>query len=114
MEEEGPTLSGLVAERRWSVRSAGLGGAVCLEAHFDSNGSFDGMLFVPPGDVLQSTQPVRGSWNVAGSLLVLNWDAISSSMTFNNEVAIEITNASDNKLSGVDKYLRLWEFERIE
>ena len=72
------------------------------------------MLSAPPDDFFVRTQQVNGNWHVAGSLLSIQWDWVQSSGPYHEEVPIEISDFSADKLVGVDKWFRLWELERTE
>jgi len=88
--------------------------AESLGANFASDGSFEGMLSNPPDDLIIRPQRVTGRWHVAKPLLLLSYPYVTvSGGPAEAEFSIEITEASDHKLSGVDKWLRLWEFEKL-
>jgi len=107
------SFADFLADSRWKARSAGLA-ADSLEAVFASDGSFEGMLSNPPYDMIIRPQRVRGIWRVANSLLLLSYRYVTvSGGPAEAEFTIEITEASEHRLSGVDKRLRLWEFERL-
>ena len=113
-EQSGPNLGAYIAGYEWSVRSATMGDGVNLEAEFTPQGTFAGMLYVPAADYIKSTQRIQGRWSIAGPLLILQWAwTENSGMTFQNEVPIELTSVSDGRLSGIDKWFRAWEFDRL-
>ena len=114
MERRASPISGLLIEHRWLVQSGTLGNGRLLDAAFSQDGSFDGMLTAPLDDFFVRTQQVNGNWHVAGSLLSIQWDWVQSSGPYHEEVAIEISDFSADKLAGVDQWFRLWEFERTE
>jgi hypothetical protein len=107
------TAVDILAGHRWMVQSQTLGNGMSLAADFDDGGSFGGQLTAPPGYYTVQTQQVRGKWHVAGSLLILEWDWMQVAGRFHEEVPIEISNLSEDRLQGVDKWFRLWEFQRI-
>jgi hypothetical protein len=76
------------------------------------------MIDAPPGGLLLNTQEVAGTWVVTPPLLFLQWDWIEGTDPFasqrHNEIPIEISSVSARRVSGVDKWWRLWTFERIE
>ena len=63
------------------------------------------------------TQQINGQWAVLSrTQLVLEWDWFEGTKTeeakYHNEVLIEISNISEKKLEGLDKWSRLWSFQR--
>jgi hypothetical protein len=108
------TFADVLADNQWEARSAGLA-AESLVAIFNSDGSLQGMLKNPPDDLIIRPQRVAGKWHVANPLLLLgyNYTTVSGGPA-EAEFTIEITEVSEDKLSGVDKRLRLWEFERLD
>jgi len=114
LQEQAATLSDFLVGQRWLVRSGTLGDGRILDAAFSQDGSFNGMLTAPPDDFFVKTQQVNGNWHAAGSLLSIQWDWVQSSGPYHEEVPIEISDASADKLVGVDKWFRLWELARTE
>ena len=107
------SFADLLVNCRWEARSSALA-AESLEANFGSDGSFEGMLSNPPDDLIIRPQRVRGRWHVANPLLLLSYPYVTvSGGPAEAEFSIEITEISEHRLSGVDKRLRLWEFERL-
>jgi len=80
----------------------------------NQDGSFSGIVEAPPDDFFLRTQQVNGRWHVADSLLLMQWDWVQSSGTYHEEVPIEISSSSAQKLEGVDKWVRLWELQRSD
>jgi hypothetical protein len=107
----------LLGGHQWLVRSVTLGNGVTLAATFNRDGSFDGMIHAPPS-MTTNTQRVSGAWVVTPPLLFLQWDWIEGTGPYaaprHNEIPIEISSFSARRLTGVDKWWRLWSFERIE
>ena len=114
LQERASPISDLLIGHRWLVQSGTLGNGRILDAAFTQDGSFNGMLTAPPDDFFVRTQQVNGNWHVAGSLLSVQWDWVQSSGPYHEEVPIEISDFSADKLVGVDKWSRLWELERTE
>jgi len=114
MEERTSTIADLLAGHRWLVRSETLGNGRSLKADFNQDGSFNGIIEAPPDDFFLKTQKVNGTWHVAHPLLLMQWDWVQSSGPYHEEVPIEISDFSADKLEGVDKWVRLWALERIE
>jgi zinc-ribbon domain len=107
------SFADLLANGRWVARSSAMA-AESLEATFASDGSVEGILSNPPDDLIIRPQRVRGRWHVASPLLLLSYSYVTvDAGPGEAEFAIEITEISDHRLSGVDKGLRLWEFERL-
>ena len=96
------------------MQSGTLGNGRTLDATFSEDGSFNGMLVAPPDDFFVRTQQINGNWHAAESILSIQWDWAQSSGTYHEEVPIEISDFSDDKLVGVDKWFRVWEFERTK
>lgn len=110
------TFGDVLVGHRWDIRSESLGSGLAgtsLDATFMSDGSFVGMLNPPPGDRLVIPQQVNGRWQVAGPLLYLSYNYLMGGYPSPTQIPIEITEISQNKLVGVDKFYRLWEFSRI-
>ena len=112
MEERTSTIADLLTGHRWLVRSETLGNGRSLDAAFNQDGSFTGVLTAPPDDYFVRTQQVNGTWHVAHPLLLMQWDWVQSSGPYHEEVPIEISSFSADKLEGVDKWLRFWVLER--
>ncbi len=110
------TIADLLSGHQWLVRSRTLGNGISLAAVFNRNNSFKGMITAPPGEVLVRTQPVNGNWYVAQDVLVLQWDWVHEQGfgSQHEEVPIVISKASAYKVEGLDKWLRLWQFDRIQ
>lgn len=114
LQKQTATVADLLSGRRWRIRSETLGAGRTLDADFSHDGNFSGMLTAPAGDFFVKSQQVSGKWHLAPPLLLLAWDWIQSSGPYHEEVPIEISSASDQKLQGVDKWFRLWELEKIK
>jgi hypothetical protein len=112
LEEQAAQASEVLAGHRWLVRSKTLGNGRALEADFDPQGGFTGVVFAPPNDYFLKSQGVNGTWHVARSLLVLQWDWMQNSGTYHEEVPMEVSECAQDKLVGVHKWGRLWEFQR--
>jgi hypothetical protein len=110
-------IADLLSGHQWLVRSLTLGNGVTLAATFHPDGSFHGMITAPPS-MTTNTQKVSGTWVVTPPLIFLQWDWIEGTGAFasprRNEIPIEVSNFSARKLTGVDKWWRLWTFERID
>jgi hypothetical protein len=114
----GADLGNVLGGHQWLVRSFTLGNGTNLGAVFNPDGTFTGMFNAPPGGLFLRTQRVNGAWYVTGRLLFLQWDWIEGTGPYasqrHNEIPIEIRSSSARRLTGVDKWWRLWTFERIE
>jgi hypothetical protein len=112
--EDRRTFASALTGHRWEARSAGLA-AEALEASFNNDGSFEGALKNPPNDLVIKPQRVTGRWHVAGSLLLLSYRYVMEMAGPGTaEFTIEISEATEDRLAGVDKLLRMWEFERLQ
>jgi hypothetical protein len=109
-------IAQLLVGHQWVVQSGTLGNGVDLAVTFNQDGSFMGMIAAPPGDYMVQNQPVNGTWYPAPPVLILQWDSVRGpgqhKMREHNEVPIEITTISSNRLQGIDKWWRLWQFNR--
>lgn len=108
------SFDALLAGHVWQVRSAGL---ACqgLVAAFQIGGTFQGILKNPPNNFVLRPQRVGGRWYVANPLLLLTYNYIPNrSGPARAEFAIRITGVSQRSLTGIDKWLRLWEFQRLD
>jgi hypothetical protein len=107
------SFGALLGGHTWQVLSAGL---ACqgLIAVFQIGGTFQGILKNPPNDFVLRPQRVGGRWYVASPLLLLTYNYIDNAGTARAEFTIQITGVSQRSLTGVDKRLRLWEFERLD
>lgn len=116
MLAQGHPFSDVLVGQRWDIRSESLGSGLAgtsLDATFMSDGSFVGMLNPPPGDRLVMRQQVHGRWQAAGPLLFLIYNYLMAGYPSPTQIPIQIAEMSQNKLVGVDKFGRLWEFRRI-
>ena len=112
-EQQGKSFADLLVDSRWEARSAGLA-AQSLQENFAGDGTFEGILNNPPSDMIIRPQQVSGRWHVASPILVLTYNYIDNlSGPARAEFEIEITEVSENRLSGIDKWVRLWEFEKL-
>ena len=105
----------VLSGHRWKVQSETLGTGRTLVADFTKDGKFTGILQVPPGDIEMRSQQINGKWHVAQPLLFLAWDWFWSlaGTNFHEEIPIEISSILEEKLEGVDKWVRMWIFERL-
>jgi hypothetical protein len=112
-EQQGKSFAELLVNSQWEARSAGLA-AQSLQATFASDGTFEGILNNPPGDMIISPQQVSGQWHVAAPILALTYNYVDNmSGPARAEFEIEITEVSESRLSGIDKWVRLWEFQKL-
>src|SRR5215472_9280285 len=105
--QQGQSFAELLVGSQWEARSAGLS-AQSLQANFAADGTFEGILNNPPGDMLISPQQVSGRWHVAAPILVLTYNYVDNmSGPATAEFEIEITEVYENRLSGIDKWVRV-------
>lgn len=110
-------IAQVLVGHQWVVRSSTLGNGIALAVIFNQDGSFRGMITAPPGDYMVPNQRTNGAWYSAQPLLILQWDWVRGPGQFkmreHNEVPIEITTISSNRMQGMDKWVRLWQFARV-
>ena len=114
LQQRATSAADVLAGQRWRVQSQTLGDGRVLDGIFDQSGRFSGTIYAPPGDFFLQSQRVNGKWHIAGSLLIFEWDWVQSSGPYHEQVPIEISELSQDRLKGVDRWLRLWEFERVQ
>lgn len=114
MAQRSSGFAGTLQGGRWLLRSAALA-AESLDAVFGAGGRLEGVLRNPPDDMIIRPQRVQGRWHAASPLLLLSYAyATVSGGPAEAEFTIEITDVAEDRLSGVDKRLRLWEIERLD
>jgi zinc-ribbon domain len=112
------SLSDVLVGRRWQARShtlAGQGLVITFMRDGQFNGQLTGTAYMTP------PQQVKGKWQVIESQLFLDYvysAQVDSGFTTqvvptSAQIQIQITQASESKLLGVDQFVRQWEWERI-
>jgi hypothetical protein len=111
-----PDLGKILCTGRWVAQSGTLVDAM-LEAEFSPNYTFQGLTRPDPNRVaglqLVAYANFQGRWQVAGPQLFLDFPLTMASGPAQTQVAIQFTRISADALSGVDKWLRGWEWERV-
>jgi hypothetical protein len=111
-----PDLENILCSGTWSAESGTLVDAV-LDATFLPNHSFQGQTRPDPNRVvgvqLVSRSQFQGRWQVAGSQLFLDFPLTMLSGPSQTQIAIQFTRISDDAISGVDAFLRGWEWRKI-
>jgi hypothetical protein len=111
-----PDLERILCAGTWSAESGTLVDAI-LDATFSSDHSFQGQTRPDPRRVvgLQLVAHARfqGRWQVAGPQLFLDFPLTMASGPAQTQIAIQFNRISDDALSGVDAFLRGWEWRKI-
>lgn len=113
-QEEAFSLYDVLLGKRWRGQSQSLAGQG-LDITFMRNGQFSGQLTGTGYNTPQ--QPVNGKWQVFESQLFLDYvytvhfgiQVIPSPTQFQ----IQISQGSESRLLGVDRYARAWEWMRV-
>lgn len=112
-----PDLAKILCDGRWVAQSGTLVDAM-LEAEFSPNCSFQGLTRPDPNRVvglqLVAYTGLQGRWQVAGSQLFLDFPLTMASGPAQTQIAIQFTRISALALSGVDQFLRGWEWQRVD
>lgn len=117
-QDQTVSLYDVLVGRRWQAKSQSLGGQGLIIT-FMRKDQFTGQLTgigydTPP-------QPVNGKWQVIESLLFLEYVynmhvqyGFATQVTpMPTQLQIQITQGTESKLLGVDRYAHLWEWDRI-
>jgi hypothetical protein len=88
-----------------------------LVANFSPNYTFQGQTTPDPNRVvgvqLVARANFHGTWQAAGSQLFLEFPLTMASGPAQTQIAIQFTRISNDALSGVDRFLRPWEWQRV-
>lgn len=109
--EKVKTVGDVLNGHRWVARSHSLV-FESLEATFNSDGSFDGVIETSPQSTLHKPGPLSGRWQLAKPLLFIKYVDVMGGYPSDTEHTIKITEFNERRIVGVDKYLRMWEFVR--
>ncbi len=116
-QSQQPDLVKILCAGRWLAESGTLVDAL-LEAEFSPNYTFQGLTRPNPNRVaglqMVAYANFQGRWQVAGSQLFLDFPLTMAGASSQTQIAIQFTRVSANALSGVDKWLRGWEWQRVE
>ena len=115
-QSQAPDLEAILCGGSWVASSGTLVDAL-LEAAFSPNHTFQGRTTPDPNRVvgiqLVARANFRGTWQVAGSQLFLEFPLTMASGPAQTQIAIQFTRISEDALSGVDRFLRPWEWQRV-
>ena len=115
-QAQGPDLARILCAGPWMAQSGTLVDALLI-ATFSPNHSFSGETRPDPDRVagmqLVAHARFQGRWQVAGSQLFIAFPLTMMGNTTQTDVAIQFTNISENALSGIDKFVRSWEWQRV-
>ncbi len=116
-QAQAPDLAAILCNGTWLAQSGTLVDAQ-LVAIFSPNGTFQGQTTPDPNRVvgiqLVAQANFRGSWQVSGAQLFIEFPLTMASGPAQTQIAMEFTRVSANSLSGVDRFLRPWEWQRVE
>jgi hypothetical protein len=115
-QSQQPDLARILCAGPWIAQSGTLVDAVLI-ATFSPNHSFSGETQPDPARVarMQAVANARfeGRWQVAGRQLFIQFPLTMMGMTTQTDVGIELTEISEETLSGIDKFVRSWEWRRL-
>src|SRR5690348_13883304 len=110
-----PDLGKILCAGRWVAQSGTLVDAM-LEAEFSPNFTFRGLTRPDPNRVagmqLVAQTNLQGRWQASGSQLFLDFPLTMASGPGQTQVAIQFTRVAQDSLSGVDQFLRGWEWQK--
>ena len=116
-QAQAPDLARILCAGPWMAQSGTLVDAQ-LVATFSPDHRFSGETRPDPARVtgmqLVAHARFQGRWQVAGSQPFIAFPLTMMGNTTQTDVAIQFTGISENALSGVDKFVRSWEWRRIE
>jgi zinc-ribbon domain len=115
-QSQQPDLVKILCAGRWLAESGTLVDAL-LEAEFSPDYTFQGLTRPNPSRVaglqMVAYANFQGRWQVAGSQLFLDFPLTMAGTSSQTQIAIQFTRVSADALSGVDKWLRGWEWQRV-
>jgi hypothetical protein len=115
-QSQAPDLAAILCSGTWLAQSGTLVDAQ-LVANFSPNYTFQGQTTPDPNRVvgvqLVARANFHGTWQAAGSQLFLEFPLTMASGPAQTQIAIQFTRISNDALSGVDRFLRPWEWQRI-
>src|SRR5262249_10161634 len=116
-QTQGPDLAAILCNGTWLAQSGTLVDAQLLAA-FSPNGRFQGQTRPSPNRVagmqLVAATNFSGTWQVSGSQLFFEFPLTMASGPANTQIAIQFTRIAEDSLSGVDRFLRPWEWQRVQ
>jgi hypothetical protein len=116
-QAQAPDLAAILRNATWLAQSGTLVDAQLI-ATFSPNYTFQGQTAPDPNRVvgvqLVARAKFQGTWQVAGSQLFLEFPLTMASGPAQTQIAIQFTRISEDVLSGVDRFLRPWEWQRMQ
>ena len=114
---QAPDLAAILCSGTWLAQSGTLVDAQ-LFATFFHDGTFQGQttpdLRRVVGVQLVAQTSFQGTWQVSGSQLFIEFPLTMASGPSQTQIAMEFTRVSEESLSGVDRFLRPWEWQRVQ
>lgn len=115
-QSQAPDLEAILCGAPWLARSGTLVDAQ-LVAVFRPEHTFYGQTMPDPNRVagiqMVATTTLSGTWQSAGSQLFLEFPLTMASGPAQTQIAIQFTRISEDSLSGVDRFVRPWEWQNI-
>ena len=115
-QAQAPDLAAILCHGTWLAQSGTLVDAQ-LVAAFSRNGTFRGQTTPDPSRVagmqLVAQADFMGTWQVAGLQLFIEFPLTMASGPSQTQIAMQFTRVSEASLSGVDRFLRPWEWQRV-
>lgn len=105
------TVADVLTGHQWVARSHSLV-FESLEATFNGDGTFNGVIRTSPQSSLHKPGPLRGRWQLAKPLLFIKYVDVMDGYPADTEHTIEISEFNERRIVGVDKYFRMWELVR--
>jgi len=116
-QAQAPDLAVILCNGTWLAHSGTLVDAQLIAA-FLPNGIFQGQTTPDPNRVvgvqLVAQANFQGTWQVSGSQFFIEFPLIMLSGPSQTQIAMQFTRVSEDSLSGVDQFLRPWEWQRVE
>jgi len=115
-QAQSPDLEAILCGGIWLAQSGTLVDAQ-LHATFLSNHTFQGQTTPDPnrfaGMQLVMSTSFTGTWQVAGPQLFFEFPLTMASGPAQTQIAIQFTRISASALSGIDRFVRPWEWQKV-
>jgi hypothetical protein len=116
-QAQAPDLAAILCNGTWLAQSGTLVDAQLI-ATFSANGRFQGQTRPDPSRVagmqLVAATNFWGTWQVSGPQLFIEFPLTMASGPAQTQIAMQFTRISEDSLSGVDRFLRPWEWQRVQ
>jgi len=116
-QAQAPDLAAILCSGTWLADSGTLVDAQLI-AKFSPNGTFQGQTRPDQNRVvgvqLVAQTNFRGTWQVSGPQLFIEFPLTMSSGPAMTQIAMQFTRMSETSLSGVDEFRRPWEWQQVE